>query len=328
MNNTSKVLNVAIHALGLLSFATISKDTISTLWRYFLRPTCNIKKLYNTSNVLTKHNINTWVIITGGSEGIGFELAKIFAKQGLSIILIARDSKKLISAQNELLKDFKGIEVKVFSMDASNTDENVLNEFKSFIESDFISILVNNVGVHNEIPTNVVEMLSYEVRRIINVNCTFQVEFTSLIIPKLRQTAAVTRKKSLIMNISSLTSKMAMPMLSLYAATKAFEEHFTLSLAAELAPDRIDCICLRPGITVSRMSGIKDPSFFCPSAKDMAHSIINQISSAGNDVSVVPYFPHSILDYINSFVPQQISWGIVREMHNVKRKLLLEQKTD
>jgi hypothetical protein len=111
-------------------------------------------------------------------------------------------------------------------------------------------------------------------------------------------------------------------------ATKAFEEHFTLSLAAELAPDRIDCICLRPGITVSRMSGIKDPSFFCPSAKDMAHSIINQISSAGNDVSVVPYFPHSILDYINSFVPQQISWGIVREMHNVKRKLLLEQKTD
>jgi 17beta-estradiol 17-dehydrogenase / very-long-chain 3-oxoacyl-CoA reductase len=235
---------------------------------------------------------------------------------------------KLIHAQNELLKEFKGIEVKVFSMDASNADENVFNQFKSFIESDFISILVNNVGVHNDIPTNVVDMNSNEVRRIINVNCTFQVEFTSLIIPKLRQTAAVTRKKSLVMNISSLTSKMAMPMLSLYAATKAFEEHFSLSLAAELAPDRIDCLCLRPGITVSRMSGIKVPSYFCPSAKDMAHSIVNQISSAGNDVTVVPYFPHSILDYINSLVPQQISWGIVREMHNVKRKLLLEQKSE
>ena len=40
---------------------------------------------------------------------------------------------------------------------------------------------------------------------------------------------------------------MAMPMLSIYAATKAFEDHFSLSLAAELAPDRIDVLCLRPG---------------------------------------------------------------------------------
>ena len=245
----------------------------------------------------------------------------------MNIILIARDTKKLLIAQNLILKEFNGIEVKSFSMDASNADENIYNEFKSFIESDFIAILVNNVGVHNEIPTNVADMKSNDIRRIINVNCTFQVEFTSLIIPKLRQTAGITRKKSLILNISSLTSKMAMPMLSCYAATKTFQDAFTLSLAAELAPDRIDCLCLRPGITVSKMSGIKDPSLFCPSAKDMARSIINQIDCAGHYQSVVPYFPHCFLDAINKLIPPQMAWGVVREMHQVKRKLILDQQT-
>ena len=165
----------------------------------------------------------------------------------MNIILIARDINKLKIAQNELLTLYSNIEVKIYSLDASNCNENDYIKFKQFIENDYISMLINNVGVHNEIPEYVVDMKSNEVRRIINVNCIFQVEFTSLIIPSLRRTALITRRKSLIINISSLTSKMAMPMLSIYAATKAFEDHFSLSLAAELAPDRIDVLCLRPG---------------------------------------------------------------------------------
>lgn len=319
--------NLAIHSLGLLALTSFSKNSLHSLWRYFLKPQTNIKKLYNESDVLTKNNINTFVVITGGSEGIGFELAKIFAKEGFSVILVARDIKKLEEAQIELLKINKDIEVKVFSMDAANTNEDVLNDFKSFIESDFISILINNVGTHNELPTNVVDMELSEIRRIVNVNILFTVEFTSLLIPKLRQTAAITRKKTLVLNMSSLTSKMSMPMLSCYAASKAFIDQFTLSLAAELAPDRIDCLCLRPGLTVSNMSGIKNPSYFCPSAKDMARSIINQISCAGHCFSVVPYFSHTIFDYINTIIPFHITGSIAREMHLCKRKLYeLEQQ--
>lgn len=321
-----KKLDVLLYTAGAISISLSITSCIKIIWRYFLKPSPNIKLLYNTNDILTKNNINTWVIITGGSEGIGLELSKIYAKQGMNIVLIARDINKLENARNEILSLYSNIEVKIFSLDASKCNENDYKNFKEFIENDHISILVNNVGVHNDIPEYVVNMKSHEVRRIINVNCTFQVEFTSLIIPLLRRTALITKRKPLIMNISSLTSKMAMPMLSTYAATKAFEEHFSLSLAAELAPDRIDVICLRPGITVSKMSGISKPSFFCPSAKDMAKKCIDSINKNNYDVSIVPYFPHCLLDFINTFIPQQLAWGIVREIHQVKRELVLNEK--
>ena len=74
------------------------------------------------------------------------------------------------------------------------------------------------------------------------------------------------------------------------------------------------------------MSGIKNASYFCPSASVMAKKMYDSINNYNYDVTIVPYFPHCLLDFINNFVPQQIAWGIVREMHQVKRQLLLKDK--
>ena len=125
--------------------------------------------------------------------------------------------------------------------------------------------------------------------------------------------------------MSSFTSQMAMPMLSVYAASKALEEHLTTNLAAELQPFNIDVICLRPGLTVSQMSGITEPSLFCPSSKDMAYACLRMIRSG--EVSVAPYWPHAILDIVNAFMPgRALTWSIVRKMHQDKRDLMLKDK--
>jgi short-subunit dehydrogenase len=110
-----------------------------------------------------------------------------------------------------------------------------------------------------------------------------------------------------------------------YAATKAFETHFSVCLAAELQPFGIDVLCLRPGLTVSRMSGISAPSFFCPSAADMAFCCVRMIG-CGVQPSIAPYWPHALLDVVNGFVPRSLTWPIVRGMHQQKREELLKAK--
>eukprot|EP00597_Dinobryon_sp_UTEXLB2267_P006867 CAMPEP_0170085646 /NCGR_PEP_ID=MMETSP0019_2-20121128/20477_1 /TAXON_ID=98059 /ORGANISM="Dinobryon sp., Strain UTEXLB2267" /LENGTH=219 /DNA_ID=CAMNT_0010302211 /DNA_START=332 /DNA_END=991 /DNA_ORIENTATION=- len=213
-----------------------------------------------------------------------------------------------------------GVLVRTISCDCSSPN---FDSLRRSLQDLNISMVFNNVGVHNDIPTNTEDMSLDEVNRIITVNCNFQVHFTSLLIPILKKS---TIKRPIVVNISSLTSQMVMPMLSVYAATKAFEEHWSVGLAAELEPFNIDVICLRPGLTVSRMSGITDASFFCPSAKDMAYACLRMIGCG--EQSVAPYWPHALLDGINSWVPNSLAWPIVRKMHQEKRDKLLSKEKD
>ena len=86
MSSINRAIHIALHALGILSLATFSTKSTHMLWRYFLKPSNNIKKLYNNSEVFKKHDIKAWVIVTGGSDGIGFEIARLFAKEGYLIL--------------------------------------------------------------------------------------------------------------------------------------------------------------------------------------------------------------------------------------------------
>jgi len=88
MSSINRSIHIALHALGLLSLATFSTKSTHMLWRYFLKPSNNIKKLYNNSDVFKKHDIKAWVIVTGGSDGIGFEIARLFAKEGYLIYIL------------------------------------------------------------------------------------------------------------------------------------------------------------------------------------------------------------------------------------------------
>ena len=294
----------AIGAVTALSFAV---ECAKLTWVYFLRPYPSLK-FYGKE----------WVVITGGSAGIGFEIAKQLVRAGVyNIVLIARGRSDLEGAKRELTLLNSNANIRIVTCDAADPDyPSLMKDFQA-IES--ISMLFNNVGVHNDIPTNIEDMTKDEVNRIIAVNCNFQVQFTSMLVPKLKLAT-----KSIIINISSLTSKMVMPMLAVYAATKAFEDHWSVNLAAELETHHIGVICLRPGITVSRMSGISTPSFFCPSASTMARACLQMIGTGKQ--SIAPYWPHALLDTVNALVPSCFSWPIVREMHNEKRIKLLKEK--
>lgn len=293
----------------------LSFKTLSLCWTYFLRPFPNIRLLYGS---IKPHK--AYAVVTGGSKGIGIEIARLLAKLDFNLILIARNQDHLLSAKNEITEQYPGTDVLIFPMDASAAKSSQFDDLLMLIRKKPVSILINNVGVHNDIPSYVEDMSDEELKRIIAVNCTFQVEITSKLIPNLKLFANDNNKRALIMNISSLTSKMAMPLLSCYAASKAFEEHFSVGLAAELDPYHIDVLCVRPGLTVSNMSGVTTPSFFVPSAATMAQACLRMIGTDSGKINAdAPYFPHAVLDIINNLVPTKWTWKIVTEMHKSKR---------
>ena len=78
-------------------------------------------------------------LITGASSGIGLEMAKILAKEGHELILVARDKEKLQKIQDKL-----GAKVKIIVADLSN--ESKLKEVYILTKNEKIDILINNAG--------------------------------------------------------------------------------------------------------------------------------------------------------------------------------------
>jgi short-subunit dehydrogenase len=98
---------------------------------------------------------NKLAIITGGNQGIGKAIAKIFAKNNFDLLLIARNEKTLASTQSEFIQKYS-IKVNIFSADLSKKSQ--VDDAVSFYTSlnRRVDVLVNNTGtytpgqVHNE----------------------------------------------------------------------------------------------------------------------------------------------------------------------------------
>src|SRR5438105_3919596 len=92
----------------------------------------------------TASRINDWALITGASEGIGRELAKLFAKDKFNLVLVARNETRLNQFADEL-RAKHGIEIKVLAKDL--VSPTAPQEIFDALRDTPISILVNNAGV-------------------------------------------------------------------------------------------------------------------------------------------------------------------------------------
>jgi len=167
-----------------------------------------------------------FVLITGATQGIGYELAKVFAKNHFPIILVARNEKKLKSVQNEIATNYD-VKVEYFICDISNiTDiDNLVKEIQN--KGLIISTLINNAGVgywgkFEDINTNTqIEML--------NLNIIGLTHLCRLIIPEMKK-----RKSGKVMNIASIASFTPNPYAAVYAASKSYVLSLSEALNVEL----------------------------------------------------------------------------------------------
>src|ERR1700744_4810676 len=177
-------------------------------------------------------------LITGGTSGIGKELAKLFAQDQYNLIIVARDQGELDNTANEL--GSSGIKVETISKDLSKMDEAFA--LCQELGDRRIDVLVNDAGqgVYGLFKDNDIE----RELDIIHLNICATVILTKHFV---QQMAA--RGEGRILNLGSVAGKVPGPWQAVYHATKAFVLSFTTAVREEMKDSGITFTALMPGVT-------------------------------------------------------------------------------
>ncbi|MGN6395754.1 MAG: SDR family NAD(P)-dependent oxidoreductase [Mucilaginibacter sp.] len=182
-------------------------------------------------------NNQKWVLITGGTSGIGKELARLFAQDQYNLILVARDQRELDRTFEELLPS--GVDIKTIARDLSNIDEAkaLCDEVNVPVE-----ILVNDAGqgVYGLFKDNDLE----RELDIIHLNICATVILTKHFSKKMAE-----RGSGRVLNLGSVAGKLPGPWQAVYHATKAFVLSFTTAVREEMKDSGVTFTALMPGVT-------------------------------------------------------------------------------
>ncbi|MGS2762897.1 SDR family NAD(P)-dependent oxidoreductase [Sinomicrobium sp. M5D2P9] len=182
-----------------------------------------------------------YILITGASSGIGYEMAQQLAALKHNLILTARSENKLEAMRQELSSKY-GIVVHYIVKDLSSTDQAV-ELFKAVKVANYrVSYLINNAGFGNY--GSFLETSLEEELQMIDLNIGSLVVLTKMFAKDM-----VAQKSGRIMNVSSLLAFLPFPYYSVYSATKSFVLAFSETLAAELEGSGVVVTTLAPGIT-------------------------------------------------------------------------------
>jgi uncharacterized protein len=181
-------------------------------------------------------------LITGASGGIGLELAKLFAKDGYRLILVARDEKRLAKLAQELTG--QGNEVKTVALDLSQSTapQQLMDQLKR--DGVSVDVLVNNAGFG--LFGNFSETSWPKEKDMIQLNMVTLTELTKLVLPEM-----VSRKSGKILNVASTAAFQPGPLMAVYYATKAYVLYFSEAIAEELRGTGVTVTALCPGPTKS-----------------------------------------------------------------------------
>ncbi|RYD59484.1 MAG: SDR family oxidoreductase [Sphingobacteriales bacterium] len=185
--------------------------------------------------------MNKTALITGGTSGIGLELAKLFAKDGYKLIIVARDQQELDTTQS-LLKQQSGVEVITIAKDLFNPESAAELYAEVRAKGIAVDVLVNNAGQGQY--GHFADADLQRLLAIIQLNVSSLVALTH---PFLNDFIA--RGEGKILNLSSIASKVPGPWQAVYHGTKAFVQSFTESIRSEVKDKGITVTALLPGVT-------------------------------------------------------------------------------
>jgi short-subunit dehydrogenase len=177
-------------------------------------------------------------LITGASGGIGAEIAKKLASEGMHVILVARREEVMKTLAREIVD--RGGQATVLPADLSIEHERKRVFTQVADQFGYLDILVNNAGFGwygytQEMPWS----LALDMLR---VNISAIVQLTLLFLPAMRK-----RDSGHIINIGSVAGSIPSQGVALYSATKSFINAFTTSLYRETSKSRVRVSVVRAG---------------------------------------------------------------------------------
>src|SRR6202167_1893521 len=191
--------------------------------------------------------MNQTALITGASGGIGYELAKLFAKDHHNLVLVARSAPKLTQFADELQRQF-GVSAKAVPLDlsAGPAPQFLFDQLQR--EGIAVDILVNNAGygVFGEFAKTLLEQQMGQIQ----LNVAALTQLTKLFLGPMLE-----RRSGRILNVASTAGFQPGPLMAVYYATKAYVISFSEALANELKNSGVTVTCLCPGVTDTGFQG-------------------------------------------------------------------------
>jgi short-subunit dehydrogenase len=189
-------------------------------------------------------------LVTGGTSGIGKEIARELVRRGVEkIVIVAQDQEKLDRAATELRGLNPDLEVHTIAIDLSQ--HGAAGEIRKNVDAVgwAVEILVNNAGlarkyVFAEDPTNdpSLKMIDVMARALVDMSLHF--------LPDM-----VKRRRGGILNLGSTAGYAAVPYTSAYAASKAFVISFSQAIREENRDNGVRIACIVPGVTQTNLDG-------------------------------------------------------------------------
>ncbi len=184
-------------------------------------------------------------LITGASSGIGEALARCCARDGHTLVLVARRADKLHALAGEL-RGAHGVRVDVLPADLAQPG--AAQDLAATLRRRRrpVDLLVNNAGVLEQGGFSTHAAASHQ--RIIDLNVSALTAMVAAFLPGMLQ-----RNSGRILNVASIAAFQPVPGLATYAASKAFVLSLSESLAEELRGTGVTVTALCPGITATAM---------------------------------------------------------------------------
>ncbi|HEX8686082.1 MAG TPA: SDR family oxidoreductase, partial [Pyrinomonadaceae bacterium] len=230
-------------------------------------------------------------LVTGASGGIGEELARLFAADGHSLVLVARSRDKLARLADEL-KDKHGVAARVVAADLARAESP--REIFEELEGAGLRVdaLVNNAGVGSYGPFAETDLKSE--LDLLQINVVALTHLTKLFLPGM-----LARRRGYVMNVASTASFQPGPLMAVYYASKAYVLSFSEALTNECGGTGVRVSALCPGPTETGFvaaAGMGDSKLF-----DRAVMDARTVAAAGyrgllaGRAVVIPGFRNNLL---------------------------------
>lgn len=247
-------------------------------------------------------------LITGASSGIGRDMARILAKKGYDLILVARRRDRLMELKKELT-----VNVKVMSMDLSVLENNYI--LYERLKNKNIDVLINNAGfglfgefVDTDLDTEL---------KMIDLNIKSYHILTKLFLQDF-----IKKDAGYILNVCSSAGFMAGPRLSTYYATKNYITKLTMAINEELRvkKSRVVISALCPGPVATEFNQVAHGTFAIKevSSYEVAKYAIDKLFK--KKMIIVPTFLMKLTLFFNRLAPYRLSLYIAYKIQMRKSK--------
>lgn len=239
--------------------------------------------------------------------GIGEEIAKVFANEGASVVLLSRDASRAEAARHRVGHTDRTLAMACDVRNREDVDRALALTLHHF---DRVDVWVNNAGVG--IRDSVADMTHNVVRELFETNFFGTIACIQAVVPAMREEGGGT-----IINISSVAGHIPVPFMTLYCASKFALNALGKGAGLELKRDKINVLTVCPGyvrtefgthMVSSRQGDIRPKAVRGITAERVARAAYRGYRSGKREV-VVPWTMIPVIK-LYQFFPGLVEWGM------------------